>query len=179
MLYEFLLYNEVNQLYVYMCPLPLGPPQYPPAIPALCHYRALSGAPCALQKLPSSHLFYSSQCLYDNPTLPIHSTYPFCHSVHKSIRYIFYVCLSIPVLEIGLSVPFFKSLYICVLMIFFSFIFLLTSLCMTDSRSIRISTNDLILFLLLTFHCIHVAHLLYLFICGWPFRLLLCPGYCK
>ena len=30
MLCLFLLYNEVNQLYVYLYPLPLGPPSLPP-----------------------------------------------------------------------------------------------------------------------------------------------------
>ena len=29
MLYQFLLYNKVNELYVYIYPLPLGPPFYP------------------------------------------------------------------------------------------------------------------------------------------------------
>jgi len=29
------------------------------------------------------------------------------------------------------------------------------------------------------FHCMHVPHLLYPFICHWKFRLFLCPDYCK
>ena len=31
----------------------------------------------------------------------------------------------------------------------------------------------------LIFHCVHVPHLLYPFICRWTLRLLPCPGYCK
>ena len=34
MLSWFLLYNEVNQLYVYIYPLPLGPPSHPPSHPS-------------------------------------------------------------------------------------------------------------------------------------------------
>ena len=38
-----LLYNEVNQLYVYICPLPLGPPSHPAPNPThLGHHRAPS-----------------------------------------------------------------------------------------------------------------------------------------
>ena len=52
----------------------------------------------------------------------------------------------------------------------------LTSLCMTDSRSIHVSTNGL-------FHSFpwlsNVPHLLYTFICWWTFRLFTHPGYCK
>ena len=50
--------------------------------------------------------------------------------------------------------------------LFFSF--WLTSLCMTDARSIHSSTNDSILFLFMSeliFHGIYVPHLLYLY--GW------------
>ena len=60
------------------------------------------------------------------------------------------------------------------------FVFLfLTSLCMTDSKSIYLTTNNLISFLFrLRFHYIYVSHLLYPFICPWTFRLLPSPGYC-
>ena len=49
----FLLYNEVNQLCVYIYPLPLEPPLSPapprPRHPTpLGHHRALSRAPCAI-----------------------------------------------------------------------------------------------------------------------------------
>ena len=48
---------------------------------------------------------------------------------------------------------------------------------MTDSRSIHLTTDNSILFLLwlVIFHCIYVPHL-YPFICLWTFRLLPCPA---
>ena len=48
---EFLLHNEVNQPYVYMYPLPLGPPSQPSYPTHMGHHRApaelpgLSGSP--------------------------------------------------------------------------------------------------------------------------------------
>ena len=49
----------VNHLYVYIYPLPLGPPSpcTPNSMP-LGHHRASSWAPCAIQ-LPASYLFYT------------------------------------------------------------------------------------------------------------------------
>ena len=55
-----------------------------------------------------------------------------------------------------------------------------TSFSMPISRSICVPANGIILFFLWPiFYCIYVPHLLYLFLSWWPFRLLLCPGYCK
>ena len=62
------------------------------------------------------------------------------------------------------------------------FSFWLTSLCMTDSRSIQICTNDPIPFLFygwIIFHFVYVPHVLYPFFCHWTLRLFPCPGYCK
>ena len=42
--------------------------------------------------------------MYVNSNLPIHLPLPFLPYVHM---YIVYVCISIPALEIGLSVPFY------------------------------------------------------------------------
>ena len=52
MLYSFLLYNKVNQLYVYIYPLP-SPPDSPHP-PCLGHHRTSGWAPCAVQQLPTS-----------------------------------------------------------------------------------------------------------------------------
>ena len=49
MLCWFLLYNQVNQPYVYTYPLPLGSPSLAPHPIPLGHHRALSWAPCAIQ----------------------------------------------------------------------------------------------------------------------------------
>ena len=53
---QFLLYKEVNQLYVYIYPLPVGPPSLHPT--PLGHHRSPSWTPCAIQQLPTSYLFY-------------------------------------------------------------------------------------------------------------------------
>ena len=76
MLCYFLLYNEVNQLCVYIYPLPLGPPCHltPPHPTHLGHHRAPSWAPWAIQQVPTSYLFYTWPCTYVNPNLPIHHT---------------------------------------------------------------------------------------------------------
>ena len=72
-MFVFVLYNEVNQLYVYIYPLPLEPPSHlPPASHPLGYHRALSWASCAVQQLPISYLFYMAvhicQCWF--PSLP-------------------------------------------------------------------------------------------------------------
>ena len=36
-----------------------------------------SGVPCAIQQVLISYLFYTYQCIYVNPNLPIHHTRPF------------------------------------------------------------------------------------------------------
>ena len=56
MSHQFQLHKEVNQLYVYIYPLPVGPPSLHPTL--LGHHRALSKTPCAIQQLPTSYPFY-------------------------------------------------------------------------------------------------------------------------
>ena len=79
----------------------ISPPSWaflPPLHPTpLGHHRAPSWAICATEQLPTSCLFY--EC--SSPSL---SHLPLSHFVHMSILY---VCISIPVLQIGSSVPFF------------------------------------------------------------------------
>ena len=72
---QFLLCSEVNELYVYIYPLLFGFPSH------LGHHRALSRVPCALQQVLISYLFYTQQCIYVNPNLPIHHTPLFPTSV--------------------------------------------------------------------------------------------------
>ena len=82
--------------------LGLPPPPHPPH---LGHHRAPSWAPCAIQQVPTSYLFYTWWCIYVNPNLPVHPTLPFpAPRVHMSVLY---ACVSIPVPQIGSSVPFF------------------------------------------------------------------------
>ena len=71
---------------------------------------------------------------------------------------------------------------ICINIQYLFFSFWLTSLCMAGFRSIHITTNDPISFLLfgwVIMHCIYVPHLLDPFICWWIFRLLPYPDCCK
>ena len=80
MLCQFLLYSKLNQLYIYIYPLFFGFPSH------LGHHRALSRVPCALQVL-INYLFYTQQCIYVNPHLPVHPTslppqYPYVRSLH-------------------------------------------------------------------------------------------------
>ena len=54
-------------------------------------------------------LFYTQQYKYVNSSIPINPTFSFPHFVHTSVLY---VCITIPTLEIGSSVPFFQIPYI-------------------------------------------------------------------
>ena len=62
MVCQFLLYNKVNQLYIYICPhissLLHLPPSHPPYPTPLSGHKAPSRSPCAMRLLPASYLFY-------------------------------------------------------------------------------------------------------------------------
>ena len=60
-------------------------------------------APCAVQALPTSYLFYTWQSIYVKATLSVCPTLSFMRCVHK---YSFNICISLPALPIGASVPF-------------------------------------------------------------------------
>ena len=45
-----------------------------------------SGVPCAMQQVLISYLFYTDQCIYVNPNLPIHPTPPRLQSFN-SVKY--------------------------------------------------------------------------------------------
>ena len=55
----FLLYNKVNQLYVYIYPLPLEPSSHSPPPAPLGHHRAPSRAPCATHGFLARYLVYT------------------------------------------------------------------------------------------------------------------------
>ena len=105
----------ISHMYTYISSLlnlpPTGPPPTHPT--HLGHHRAPSWAPCAIQQVLTSYLFYTRYCLYVNPNLPVHPTLPSPLLVHMSVLY---VCVSAPALysQIGLSVPFFYISHICV-----------------------------------------------------------------
>ena len=60
----FLLYKEVNLLHVYIYPLPRGPPSHHPHPTFLGHHRQRGWAPCAIQQLANSYLFYTCVCVF-------------------------------------------------------------------------------------------------------------------
>ena len=93
----------VSSKYTYIASL-LGLPPTPLHPTPLVHHRALSWASCATQQLPTSCLFYKWQCTYASTTLLIHLT-PRPPPCHMSVLCI---CISIPALQIGSSVPFFS-----------------------------------------------------------------------
>ena len=80
MVWQFLLYHKVNQLYVYiMSPylLPLSSPSHTPYSTPLGRHKAQSWSPCAMRWLPTSYLFYIWQCIYVHDTLSLRPSLPF------------------------------------------------------------------------------------------------------
>ena len=61
-----------------------------------------------MQRLPTSFLINTWWCTYVSAALSVHPSLPFHLCVRKSLLY---VCVSVPALQIGSSVPFFR-LYI-------------------------------------------------------------------
>ena len=143
---------------------PSRPPQRTELI-FLC-YAAASHQPTILHSVAYIRPCYS----HFAPATPSH---PMSSSPFSMSTSLFLPCK-------GSSVPFFFIPYICISIRYLFFSFWLTSLCMTDSRSIHLTTNNFVSFYgWVIFHCIYVPHLLYPFICRWTFRLVPCPGYCK
>ena len=62
--------SKVNQPYTYIQLFFFGFPSH------LGHHSALSRVPCVTQQILISYLFYTQQCIYVNPNLPIHPTPP-------------------------------------------------------------------------------------------------------
>ena len=107
MLCWFLPHNDVNQPWVYMCPLPLESSSYPLPHPTpLGCPRTPGWAPCVIQQLPSSYLSHISECVCFDATLkPSHSP----PSPAVSTKSVLYVCISVAALQISSSVPFSRS----------------------------------------------------------------------
>ena len=133
----------MNQLFIYIHPLPLGDPSRPIHPTPLGHHRALSWAPCVIEQLPTSYLFYTRYCIYARAIFQSVSPSPSP------------LCLHIHFLHLRLySCP--ENRFICTIFLysihiwylFFSFWF--TSLYMTDFGSIQVSTANYIPFLWLS-----------------------------
>ena len=156
-----------------MCCFPLEPPSRLPSHPTPLvvteHQFAL---PESYSKFPPAVCFAYGTHVFVSIVLPPF-TWP---RVQKCVLY---VCISIPTLQIGLSVRTLETPYICVLIydICFSDI---TALCTIGSRFIHLIRTDTKCVPFngwVLFHCTYVPQFLYLFICWWTSRLLLCPGY--
>ena len=103
MLYNVLLVSAVQQhesvIIIYIYPLPLEPSSHPPS---LGHHGVPGWAPSVTEQLPCvTHGCYISQCCFLN------SSYPLLLLVDCVYKSVLYVCVSIPTLQIGSSVPFF------------------------------------------------------------------------
>ena len=169
----FLLYNKMNQLYVYKYPLVPGSPSYPIAHTThLGHHRALSRVSCATQHITTTVCFNYYMPI---PVFPSSPSPPTC--VHMSVLY---VCTSVPALQINLSVPFFRlHIYVLIYDICFSPSDLLHSVSQSlDSSTLYKRPNFIPFNGWVISHCVYIPHL-YTFIYQWTFRLLPCPGYCK
>ena len=146
----FLLYNKVNKLYVYIYPhipsLFRLPPTLPiPPLQAVTKHRAALLVSCSCFPLATILHLVVYICPY-HPLTWSQLTLP----PPRVLKSILYICVFIPVLPLGSSEPFFFFFQIpciCVSIWYLFFSFWLTSLCMTDSRSIHLTTNNSISFL--------------------------------
>ena len=86
----FLLYNKVNQLYIYICPhissLLHLPPSHPSFPTTLHSHKALSWSPCAMRLLPTSYFRFGTVYMplplsHFVPAYPSPSPYPQVHSL--------------------------------------------------------------------------------------------------
>ena len=166
MLCQFLLYNKVNQLYIYIYPHILSLLCIPPPRPSHPSRWSQSTELISLCYVAASHqLFYFSQSIYVNATLPLRPNLPFplpvsskpfsmsaslflsCHQVHQNHFY------------------FLDSIYVCQHMVFvFLFLFFfLTSLleynCFTMVCQFLLynKVNQLYIYI-----CPHISSLLHL-----------------
>ena len=80
----------------------------------LGHHGVPSWAPCATQQLPPSCVLYTWQCIHVSTTLLTHPSLTFPPPRICIHRFILYVFVSVPALEIGLSAPFFWIPHICI-----------------------------------------------------------------
>ena len=138
MLCWFLIYNNVNQLQIYIYPLALEPPSAPSSQPPRSLQSTELSPPCcaaAPHQRPVPHMVVAT-CQSRLPFIPAS---PLHLHVHMSIPHIFD---SIPALKIGSPAPFFQTLHICVNIQCLCFSFWLTLLCMTDPEFIHTTTHD-------------------------------------
>ena len=147
----FLLYNKVNQLYIYIYPHISSLLHLPPTLPirplqVVTKHRADLPVLCGCFTLA---IYFTFGSVYMSMTLshpvtshPSPSPCPQVHSLHLRL----YACpASRFFITIYIFFFFFQIPYICVSIWYF--LFLTYFICMTDSRSIHVTTNNSISFL--------------------------------
>ena len=130
-------------IYMSPYPLPLGPLSPPPYPTPLGHRKAPSWFPVLCCCFPPAN-YFTFRSVYTSMLLSLRPSFALPPHVLKSI---FYLYLFIPALPLGSSVPFFFRFHIYALA--YGICFSLSDLlhCMTDPRSIHLTTNNSILFL--------------------------------
>ena len=118
MLHQFLLYNKVNQLYIYISPhIPclLGLPI--PTLQVVTNHRADLPVLCSSFPL-AIHFTFGSVYV----SMLLSRFVPASPSTHV-LKSVPYVCIFIPALPLGSSLPFFQIPYMCISIryLFFSF----------------------------------------------------------
>ena len=114
MVCQFLLYNKVNQLYIYICPHSSSllhlPPSHPPYPTPLGGHKAPSRSLCAMRLLPTSYLFYVWQCIYMSmllshfvPVLREHSLHFLVKFITMYFFFLFDACINGIIFKISLS----------------------------------------------------------------------------
>ena len=107
--------------------------------------------------------------------------FPFLPPSSSLAASLLYVCMSIPALQIGSSVPFFQIPYICVNIQYLFFSFQSSSLCITGFRFIHLTRTDSNQFFswlsdIPLYICTTTSLSIHLLMTS---RHLLCPSYCK
>ena len=166
MLCQFLLYNSVNQLCVYIYPHIPSLLQLPPtlSIPPLqvdIKHRADLPVLCCCFPLAIYFTFgsvYMSVLL--SHFIPA-SPYPLCPQV-RSLHLRLYSCPATRFMS-TVFFFFFQITCMCISIQYFFFSFWLTSLCMTDSRSIHLITRNSILFLFMAeqYSIVYMYHIFF------------------
>ena len=106
MVCQFLLYNKVNQLYIYIYPhisslLRLPPTLLTPPLQVVTKHRADFPVLCSCFPLV---IYFTFGSVY--MSMPLSHFIPAYPSAHHVLKCIFYVCIFIPVLPLGFSEPF-------------------------------------------------------------------------
>ena len=119
---------QISHNYTYITSLGNLPSLPHPTSP-LGHHRTAGWAPCVIQQLLTSYVYYT-WCIHVSMLLSPCPTLSVLHCVHKSVLYI---CISSPSLQIGSSISFFQIAY-TYMHKYMIFVFLFLTYCTLYSR---------------------------------------------